>query len=215
MYNKIISIALSILILIMIAGCAVPKKLDSTVKAKGVKIFNAVKKAATDSGQKIIERDTELRDMGGYIPDLVLVHTEEGKAVLVGEEDFNVSDAGKGNTYFGVSNMTSGSYRAKKHKKYYITYSGNGAGKINEISVWEKNGTYVQQLIGGKPSGRAEWGDWDANWKINDAETIKFLDSIRKILGYAPCNSIKHLVPLRSEERRVGKECRSRWSPYH
>ena len=22
-------------------------------------------------------------------------------------------------------------------------------------------------------------------------------------------------VPLRSEERRVGKECRSRWSPYH
>ena len=24
----------------------------------------------------------------------------------------------------------------------------------------------------------------------------------------------RHLV-LRSEERRVGKECRSRWSPYH
>ena len=23
------------------------------------------------------------------------------------------------------------------------------------------------------------------------------------------------LVNLRSEERRVGKECRSRWSPYH
>src|SRR2546429_1720543 len=23
------------------------------------------------------------------------------------------------------------------------------------------------------------------------------------------------LTPLRSEERRVGKECRSRWSPYH
>ena len=29
--------------------------------------------------------------------------------------------------------------------------------------------------------------------------------------GY--CKSI--LVKLRSEERRVGKECRSRWSPYH
>src|SRR2546430_11675922 len=24
-----------------------------------------------------------------------------------------------------------------------------------------------------------------------------------------------HLSPNRSEERRVGKECRSRWSPYH
>ena len=30
---------------------------------------------------------------------------------------------------------------------------------------------------------------------------------------------IKHdqidITPIRSEERRVGKECRSRWSPYH
>src|SRR2546421_2094120 len=25
----------------------------------------------------------------------------------------------------------------------------------------------------------------------------------------------KHVVVARSEERRVGKECRSRWSPYH
>ena len=25
----------------------------------------------------------------------------------------------------------------------------------------------------------------------------------------------RHILQLRSEERRVGKECRSRWSPYH
>ena len=25
----------------------------------------------------------------------------------------------------------------------------------------------------------------------------------------------QHVKPGRSEERRVGKECRSRWSPYH
>ena len=25
----------------------------------------------------------------------------------------------------------------------------------------------------------------------------------------------RHMVEERSEERRVGKECRSRWSPYH
>src|SRR3712207_9374027 len=31
------------------------------------------------------------------------------------------------------------------------------------------------------------------------------------LAGY--CKSI--LVKIRSEERRVGKECRSRWSPYH
>ena len=28
-------------------------------------------------------------------------------------------------------------------------------------------------------------------------------------------NIIKTLNEFRSEERRVGKECRSRWSPYH
>ena len=26
---------------------------------------------------------------------------------------------------------------------------------------------------------------------------------------------VANMVDVRSEERRVGKECRSRWSPYH
>ena len=26
---------------------------------------------------------------------------------------------------------------------------------------------------------------------------------------------LPYILDLRSEERRVGKECRSRWSPYH
>ena len=32
-----------------------------------------------------------------------------------------------------------------------------------------------------------------------------------------PCTTCKDICPYgeRSEERRVGKECRSRWSPYH
>jgi len=29
------------------------------------------------------------------------------------------------------------------------------------------------------------------------------------------CGKILHCGTCRSEERRVGKECRSRWSPYH
>src|SRR5256885_12345099 len=36
--------------------------------------------------------------------------------------------------------------------------------------------------------------------------------------GYAPLYFGSAVLPdgrLRSEERRVGKECRSRWSPYH
>src|SRR2546430_13428946 len=34
--------------------------------------------------------------------------------------------------------------------------------------------------------------------------------------GYTQTSRMwKAIIPFRSEERRVGKECRSRWSPYH
>src|SRR2546427_3294851 len=35
------------------------------------------------------------------------------------------------------------------------------------------------------------------------------------VLGLAEDDTQHPLVLARSEERRVGKECRSRWSPYH
>ena len=46
-----------------------------------------------------------------------------------------------------------------------------------------------------------------ADWLVNHPEN-------------APGNTLIHVGDLahqaiRSEERRVGKECRSRWSPYH
>src|SRR3712207_9159569 len=45
----------------------------------------------------------------------------------------------------------------------------------------------------------------DAN-SSKDADTIKF---------NIPGTGVRKISPRRSEERRVGKECRSRWSPYH
>ena len=36
-----------------------------------------------------------------------------------------------------------------------------------------------------------------------------------RVAIYARVSSHEHRANLRSEERRVGKECRSRWSPYH
>src|SRR6266700_7492138 len=38
--------------------------------------------------------------------------------------------------------------------------------------------------------------------------------SLRELQGWGIVR-ITHLLGDRSEERRVGKECRSRWSPYH
>ena len=40
---------------------------------------------------------------------------------------------------------------------------------------------------------------------------VAWLKAEYEAMGYAPAITTKG----RSEERRVGKECRSRWSPYH
>ena len=44
------------------------------------------------------------------------------------------------------------------------------------------------------------------------AEQDKFRDWLK---SQPPEEILKHTYEYRSEERRVGKECRSRWSPYH
>ena len=60
--------------------------------------------------------------------------------------------------------------------------------------------------------------------KIN--KTVSFIIASKRIkhLGINPPKEVKDLYSenyktlmkeIRSEERRVGKECRSRWSPYH
>ena len=60
-------------------------------------------------------------------------------------------------------------------------------------------------------------------WIINHAEDrmmfvdLTFVPALESALEKNPgkAKSIERFVVLRSEERRVGKECRSRWSPYH
>ncbi len=63
----------------------------------------------------------------------------------------------------------------------------------------------------------------DANLVYVDA-TDRFLDLLagvdepekkRKIIGAEFIRVFEEEARKRSEERRVGKECRSRWSPYH
>ena len=47
----------------------------------------------------------------------------------------------------------------------------------------------------------------------HDSRLIKKLRELRK--QYPEQFILEHREHGRSEERRVGKECRSRWSPYH
>src|ERR1039457_695488 len=71
----------------------------------------------------------------------------------------------------------------------------------------------------------AEWMDPATARAIDEALKNVFQASLRtrlnqalsKIRPRASMRRVEHLVGLsegRSEERRVGKECRSRWSPY-
>src|SRR3712207_6947840 len=49
-----------------------------------------------------------------------------------------------------------------------------------------------------------------------DAEGVNPADDLREILEEHGCRGKRLGIETdRSEERRVGKECRSRWSPYH
>ena len=47
-----------------------------------------------------------------------------------------------------------------------------------------------------------------AGYKINIQKSVAFLYTNNE-------RSEREIKETRSEERRVGKECRSRWSPYH
>ena len=52
------------------------------------------------------------------------------------------------------------------------------------------------------------------SWRYDEEPWI-ILNSLDKISRPLYDNLLKQGAPIRSEERRVGKECRSRWSPYH
>ena len=70
--------------------------------------------------------------------------------------------------------------------------------------------------------GKAAWAMANAAWdtlstRITSGAVITKYGHSRGPIGPLQIFEAGHPVPdeARSEERRVGKECRSRWSPYH
>src|SRR3989442_14748559 len=47
--------------------------------------------------------------------------------------------------------------------------------------------------------------------KVDQRRPVRIARAVAVTLG----ETVEELKMIRSEERRVGKECRSRWSPYH
>src|SRR5439155_18576343 len=62
--------------------------------------------------------------------------------------------------------------------------------------------------------------DWSSDVCSSDLKSFasfegKYFRTKEAKLFDKPRDPIPLLIAARSEERRVGKECRSRWSPYH
>src|SRR5258707_1478888 len=59
---------------------------------------------------------------------------------------------------------------------------------------------------------------YKTRWKSKKRQARKRLEQRPRepvAIAVGASENGKTAVPVRSEERRVGKECRSRWSPYH
>ena len=54
---------------------------------------------------------------------------------------------------------------------------------------------------------------WGANGMKKEMMGKPIIAIVNSFTQFVPGHT--HLHEIRSEERRVGKECRSRWSPYH
>ena len=79
-----------------------------------------------------------------------------------------------------------------------------------ELIVFDLNKTLIKEN---------SWRDLNLAMGVTPAEDAELMEQARRgeitdAEGQAELLKIYQQL-LRSEERRVGKECRSRWSPYH
>ena len=65
----------------------------------------------------------------------------------------------------------------------------------------------VDKQLTGRTMKRNDWNMKDGDYHLTVLGIIKRPDNTFLIT--------QRVLTKRSEERRVGKECRSRWSPYH
>src|SRR2546425_10017305 len=89
-------------------------------------------------------------------------------------------------------------------------YGKRSSGKLHFLQV--RDGTGVIQCVVSKKDvpeeafAAADKAPQEASVEVRG----KVAKDPRSPIGYE-----LHVTDFRSEERRVGKECRSRWSPYH
>ena len=82
-------------------------------------------------------------------------------------------------------------------------YLAEGAIVKGDVTIGEDSGIWYHATVRGDTE------------KITIGSRTNIQDNAVLHVGAGHALTIGDDVTIRSEERRVGKECRSRWSPYH
>ena len=97
-------------------------------------------------------------------------------------------------------------------------------GRHNPDNPWDFSNASITVKNGAQPQGGTELITGSADLRTDDAvgiaaslETQGGQQKLAASISLQSASGIRRAAydPDRSEERRVGKECRSRWSPYH
>ena len=83
----------------------------------------------------------------------------------------------------------------------------------SKIRQWYKHEKRDENIAEGKQMLEKEFKRNGIN--LSDEEFVEFIEKMLMKKQYVTLDDVYAAIGYRSEERRVGKECRSRWSPYH
>ena len=96
--------------------------------------------------------------------------------------------------------------------------------ELSDLMLAEANHAEIVEKIMDTAADMCDADGWFF-YNVNDDKFLTLSYSVNKSLKitrrgsdnlvYAPTVFLPEIKNQRSEERRVGKECRSRWSPYH
>ena len=105
-------------------------------------------------------------------------------------------------------------YKPRKDKKFWLLIN-NGCYSASDklASACKRIGFAV--LVGENTGGAGMNGLYPMHFVLPNSGLIFFFDYVYGLNTEGYCQDEVGTALTRSEERRVGKECRSRWSPYH
>src|SRR5256885_17134491 len=81
-------------------------------------------------------------------------------------------------------------------------YTGDNV--LGEMEFCSHAGNVVSRYVSAKD-----------RWEMQNPKAVLILEGLELIVVHRAIGGAEIHGAFRSEERRVGKECRSRWSPYH